>query len=157
MRLHRPSSGLLTALLLAAALAVVRPPGTARGAEPLLPPLSAKILDAKQQPVGEARIYPNFVELVGADGQQRGAIGVVMAQGRVQLFLVRADTQRRLIGWAEAHRLYNSEAELVGYYTWTPIWSYVYDPKMNPVGRAQCLAYQGVCAAGIAGYLLGLL
>jgi hypothetical protein len=32
----------------------------------------------------------------------------------------------------------------------------VYDPKMKKAGEARCLAYQGVCAAAIAGYLLGL-
>ncbi len=44
----------------------------------------------------------------------------------------------------------------MGYYWWTAIWSYVYDPEMKKVGQAQCIAYQGLCAAGVAGYLLGL-
>jgi hypothetical protein len=126
-------------------------------AKPLIPPLKTDIVDPAEQPLGKALVYPNFVELAGADGALRGAIGVVMAQGRAQLFLVRADAERRFIGWAEGHRLYNSEDQLVGYYFWTPVWSYVYDPKMKKVGQAQCLAYQGVCAAGVAGYLLGLL
>jgi hypothetical protein len=126
-------------------------------AEPLIPPLKTDILDPQEQRLGQALVYPNFVELIAPDGTQRGAIGVVMAQGRAQLFLVRADAERRFIGWAENYRLYNTEDQLVGFYFWTPIWSYVYDPKMKKLGQAQCLAYQGVCAAGVAGYLLGLL
>jgi hypothetical protein len=128
-----------------------------QAAGPLIPPLKTDIVDAKKQSLGTALVYPNFVELTTADGTLRGAIGVVVSQGRAQLFLVRADSERRFIGWAEGHRLYNTEDQLVGYYFWTPIWSYVYDPKMKKVGEAMCLAYQGVCAAGIAGYLLGLL
>lgn len=125
--------------------------------QPLIPPLEADILDPAEEPLGRALIHPNFVELEAPGGELRGAVGVVMVQGRVQLFLVRADQERRFIGWAENHRLYNTEDQLVGYYFWTPIWSYVYDPQMNKVGQAQCLAYQGVCAAGVAGFLLGLL
>jgi hypothetical protein len=140
----------------AAAQAAAQPPAQAP-AKPLIPPLKTPILDPQQKPLGEALVYPNFIELNGQDGALRGAIGVVVSQGRTLLFLVRADSERRFIGWAEDHRLYNTEDQLVGYYFWTPIWSYVYDPKMKKVGQAQCLAYQGVCAAGVAGYLLGLL
>jgi hypothetical protein len=129
----------------------------AGAAEPLIPPIKADIVNPQQQALGRAMIYPNYVELEDAKGALRGAIGVVMTQGRVELFLVRHDGERRFIGWADDHRLYNTEDQLVGYYFWTPIWSYVYDPKMKKVGQAQCIAYQGVCAAGIAGYLLGLL
>lgn len=126
-------------------------------AKPLLPPLKVAILDAAEKPVGEALVYFNFIELNDLAGDLRGAIGVVMTQGRAQLFLVRSDAERKFIGWAENNRLFNTEDQLVGFYFWTAIWSYVYDPKMKKVGQAQCLAYQGVCAAGVAGYLLGLL
>jgi hypothetical protein len=144
---------LLLALLLASLLA-----GAAPGrAASLIPPMKVDILDAGEKKQGLARVYPNFIELEDLSGSLRGAIGVVMVQGRVQLFLVRADEERRFIGWAENYRIFNSEDQLVGYYYWTPTWSYVYDPRMKKIGQAQCLAYQGVCAAGIAGYLLGLL
>lgn len=140
--------------LLVASLLIVLGPSLSAS---LIPPLKVDILDAQERKQGRALIYPNFIELTDLSGNLRGAIGVVMAQGRVQLFLVRSDQERRLIGWAENYRLYNTEDQLVGYYFWTAIWSYVYDPQMKKVGQAQCLAYQGVCAAGIAGYLLGLL
>lgn len=142
---------LLLPLLLLLAL-----PGPA-AARPLIPPIKANILDAQQKTIGRALVYPNYVELANAAGTVQGAIGVVMAQGRAQLFLVRHDAARQFIGWADGNRLYNTEDKLVGYFTWTAIWSYVYDPEMKKVGQAQCLAYQGVCAAGVAGFLLGLL
>lgn len=148
------------ALLLALLPALLLPPAPApprAQSRPLIPPIQAEIVDPASKPLGTALIYPNFVEVLGLDGVQRGAIGVVMAQGRATLYLVRSDNERRFIGWAEDHKLYNTEDQLVGYYFWTPIWSYVYDPKMKKLGQAQCLAYQGVCAAGVAGYLLGLL
>ena len=149
---------LLLALLPALLLPLLSAPAPLLGqSRPLIPPIKAEIVDPANKPLGTALIYPNFVEVLGLDGVQRGAIGVVMAQGRATLYLVRADSERRFIGWAEDHKLYNTEDQLVGYYFWTPIWSYVYDPKMKKLGQAQCLAYQGVCAAGVAGYLLGLL
>jgi hypothetical protein len=121
-----------------------------------LPPLQVDILDAQQRKMGRADVYLNYVELRDAAGQQRGAIGVVMIEGQARLFLVQRDGERKLVGWAENHKLFNSESKLIGYYNWTAIWSYVYDDKLKKVGQAQCIAYQGVCAAGIAGYLLGL-
>ena len=130
--------------------------GGAPAGASIIPPLEVDILDAQESKLGKALVYPNFIELIDRSGVKKGAIGVVQAQGRVQLFLVAAGEERRLIGWAEKRRLYNAENKLVGFYYWTAIWSYVYDPKMKKVGQAQCLAYQGVCAAGIAGYLLGL-
>jgi hypothetical protein len=120
------------------------------------PPLKVEILDAQKQRAGRANVYLNYVELLDSNGVKKGAIGVVLAEGRASLFLVQADDSRKLIGWAENHRLYDAKDKLVGYYAWTPIWSYVYDEKLKKVGEAQCIAYQGVCAAGVAGYLLGL-
>jgi hypothetical protein len=121
-----------------------------------LPPLQVDILDAQQRKAGLADVYLNYVEVADAAGVARGAIGVVLIEGQARLFLVQRDGQRRLVGWAENHKLFNAEGKLVGYYNWTAIWSYVYDASLKKVGQAQCLAYQGVCAAGIAGYLLGL-
>lgn len=122
-----------------------------------IPPLSVDILNPSKQKIGKAEIYPNFVVLRDAANKQKGAIGVVMVEGRMRLFIVQPDDSRRLVGWAENQRLFNAKGQLLGYYSWTPIWSYVYDKSMKKVGQAQCLAYQGVCAAGVAGFLLGLL
>ena len=121
------------------------------------PPLPVDILNPSQQTIGKAEIFPNYIVLRDSANKRKGAIGVVMVEGRMRLFVVRADQSRLLVGWAENNRLFNVNGDLVGYYHWTPIWSYVYDKSMTKVGQAQCLAYQGVCAAGIAGYLLGLL
>jgi hypothetical protein len=121
-----------------------------------LPPLQVDILDAQEHHAGRADVYLNYVELADAAGQPKGAIGVLNIEGQARLFLVEADGERKLVGWAEDHRLYGADSKLIGYYVWTPIWSYVYNDKMKKVGQAQCLAYQGVCAAGIAGFLLGL-
>jgi len=121
-----------------------------------LPPLHVDILDAQQRKAGQAEVYLNYVELTDSAGVTRGAIGVIFIEGQARLFLVQRDGERKLAGWAENHKLYNAQGKLIGYYMWTAVWSYVYDEKLKKVGQAQCLAYQGVCAAGIAGYLLGL-
>ena len=148
-----PPVRLLGGLLVAAALAALAPPVLPAVD---LPPLRVSIQDAQGRTVGQANVYLNYVELLDAAGHSKGAIGVVQVEGRERLFLVQANAERKLIGWAEEQRLYNEEGKLVGFYGWTPIWSYVYDPQHKKVGQAQCLAYQGVCAAGVAGFLLGL-
>ncbi len=142
---------LLALLAFPAALA---PAFTAYGQ---IPPLSVDILSPSEQTIGKAEIYPNFIVLRDAADNRKGAVGVVMVEGRMRLFLVRSDQSRQLVGWAHNRQVFNAKGELVGYYNWTPIWSYIYDKSMKKVGQAQCLAYQGVCAAGVAGYLLGLL
>ena len=129
-------------------------PFDASGVE--IPPLPVDILDSAGKPVGRAQILPNFIVLLDRTGQKKGVIGIVMVEGRMRLFAVRTDQQRKLVGYAENYRLFNPQGELIGFYQWTAIWSYVYDKNMKKVGQAQCLAYQGVCAAGIAAYLLGL-
>jgi hypothetical protein len=121
-----------------------------------LPPLQVDILDSQQHRTGRADVYLNYVEVADAAGLPRGAIGVLLIEGQARLFLVQSDGERKLVGWAADHRLYSADSKLIGYYVWTPIWSYVYDDKLKKVGQAQCMAYQGVCAAGVAGYLLGL-
>ena len=85
--------------LLVASLLIVLGPSLSAS---LIPPLKVDILDAQERKQGRALIYPNFIELTDLSGNLRGAIGVVMAQGRVQLFLVRSDQERRLIGWYRA-------------------------------------------------------
>ncbi len=145
--------GGVAALLAALCLTLAARPGPAAVD---FPPLKVDILDDRQQRAGRANVYLNYMELLDSAGVKKGAIGVVLTEGRASLFLVQADESRKLIGYAEDHRLYTIENKLIGYYTWTPIWSYVYNEKLKKVGQAQCIAYQGVCAAGVAGYLLGL-
>ena len=122
----------------------------------LIPPLKVDILDAGENSKGQALVYPSYIELTDSQGNLKGKIGVVVLQGKAQLYLIRANEERKFIGWAKNFRLYNSEDKLTGFYFWSPIWSFVYDPKMKFVGKAQCIAYQGLCAAAIAGFLLGL-
>ena len=129
----------------------------AQAVPPKTPLLKAPIQNPAGQPMGEAHVYFNYVELFAPDGKLQGAIGVVMQEGRARLFVVGGDEARPLLGWAENQRVYDANGRLVGYYAHTPTWSYVYTPARKKVGQAQCLAYQGVCAAGVAGYLLGLL
>lgn len=145
----------MTLLLVALSVALGR--GEPVSAQTRIPPLKTAILAPTGEVRGEARIYPDYIEVVDSTGAPRGAIGAVMVQGRLRLFLIKSDEPRTFLGWAEHHRLYNVKNELIGYYYWTPTFSYVYDPRMKKMGEARCLAYQGVCAAAIAGYLLGLL
>lgn len=141
-------------LLLAAGVALL----AAAPARGITPPLKTDILTAGGEVRGQAWIYgQQYIELYDARGTHRGTIGVVPVEGRLRLFLVRRDGARTLIGWAENHRLYDAAGALQGYYAWTPIRSYVYTTEMKKVGEARCLAYQGICAAGVAGVLLGLL
>ena len=121
-----------------------------------IPPLPVDIFDPAGKPVGKAQILPNFIVLLDRTGQKKGVIGIVLVEGRMRLFAIRTNQERKLVGYAENHRLYDPQGELIGFYQWTAIWSYVYDKNMKKVGQAQCLAYQGVCAAGVAAYLLGL-
>ena len=123
---------------------------------PSMPPLTVSVLDDAKRKVGTARVWYNYVELADLQGAGRGALGVLWSEGSYKLFLIGSGGKRDLVGWAENHALYNQEDKLLGYYFWTPIWSYVYDPDMKKVGEAQCLAHQGVCAAGVAGFLLKL-
>jgi hypothetical protein len=149
-----PKADGMRALVMLLSLTFAAAPSAAWGQ---VPPLMTPILAAGGAVRGEARVFPNYIEVVDSIGAPRGAVGVVQAQGRLRLFLIRSDQQRTLIGWAEEHRLFNPRNELVGYFYWTPTFSYVYDSKMKKVGEARCLAYQGVCAAAVAGFLLGLL
>ena len=121
-----------------------------------LPPLVIDVLDPNGKKVAQAELLPNYVTLVNSNRERLGAVGVVRVDGRLRLYLIGADGERSLLGWAAGHQLFNPENELVGYYNWTPIWAYVYGPNLEKMGSAQCLAYQGVCAAAVAGYLLGL-
>lgn len=120
------------------------------------PALSVDILDKDEKKVGRANIYFNFLEIFDNTERKVGVIGVVMVKGAYRLYMVGKDKDRSMVGWAKKNRLHDAKGELIGYYQWTPIWSYIYDKDLKKLGKAQCLAYQGVCAAAVAGYLSGL-
>jgi len=120
------------------------------------PPLPVDILDPGENKIGKAEIHSNYIVLYDRGQKKLGAIGVVMVEGRQRLFLINSANERKLVGWAENHRIFSPDGKLAGFYHWTAIWSYVYDKDLKKRGQARCLAYQGLCAAGVAGYLLGL-
>ena len=120
-------------------------------------PLKTTILNPEKQPIGLALVYIDYVELQEMDGTPRGRLGFVNIQGGFQMFVVRDDGQQSLIGSAKNRRLYDNEGKLIGHYDWTTFWSYVYAPDGTKLGEAKCIAFRGICAAGIASFLTGLL
>ena len=120
-------------------------------------PIKTAILNAEEKVVGQALVYIDYVELQDMDGTAKGRLGFVNIKGGFQLFVVRDDGQQNLIGSAKNRRLYNTEGELLAHYDWTTFWSYVYTPDGTKIGEAKCIAFRGICSAGIASYLTGLL
>ena len=120
-------------------------------------PIKTSILNAEEQKVGQALVYIDYVELLDLDGTSKGRLGFVNIKGGFQLFIVIDDGQQNLVGSAKNRRLYNKEGELLAHYDWTSFWSYVYAPDGTKIGEAKCIAFRGICAAGIASYLTGLL
>ena len=120
-------------------------------------PLKTTILNPEKQPLGLALVYIDYVELHELDGTPRGRLGFVNIQGGFQMFVVRDDGQQNLVGSARNRRLYDKEGKLIGHYDWTTFWSYVYAPDGTKLGKAKCIAFRGICAAGIASFLTGLL
>ena len=120
-------------------------------------PIKTSILDAEEQAVGQALVYIDYVELQDMDGTAKGRLGFVNIKGGFQLFVVIDDGQQNLVGSAKNKRLYNKEGELLAHYDWTTFWSYVYAPDGTKIGEAKCIAFRGICSAGIASYLTGLL
>ena len=120
-------------------------------------PLKTTILNPEKQPIGLALVYIDYVELQEMDGTPKGRLGFVNIQGGFQMFVVRDDGQQSLIGSAKNRRLYDNEGKLIGHYDWTTFWSYVYAPDGTKLGEAKCIAFRGICAAGIASFLTGLL
>ena len=90
-------------------------------------PIKTSILNAEEKEVGQALVYIDYVEL------------------------------QDMVGSAKNRRLYNKEGELLAHYDWTTFWSYVYAPDGTKIGEAKCIAFRGICSAGIASYLTGLL
>ena len=120
-------------------------------------PIKTSILNAEEQEVGKALVYIDYVELQDMEGTSKGRLGFVNIKGGFQLFLVIDDGQQNLVGSAKNRRLYNTEGELLAHYDWTTFWSYVYAPDGTKIGEAKCIAFRGICSAGIASYLTGLL
>ena len=120
-------------------------------------PLKTTILNPEKQPIGLALVYIDYVELQEMDGTPLGRLGFVNIQGGFQMFVVRDDGQQSLIGSAKNRRLFDKEGKLIGHYDWTTFWSYVYAPDGKKLGEAKCIAFRGICAAGIASFLTGLL
>ena len=120
-------------------------------------PLKTTILNPEKQPIGLALVYIDYVELQEMDGTPRGRLGFVNIQGGFQMFVVRDDGQQNLIGSAKNRKLYDKAGKLIGHYDWTTFWSYVYAPDGKKLGEAKCIAFRGICAAGIASFLTGLL
>ena len=120
-------------------------------------PIKTAILNADEKEVGKALVYIDYVELQEMDGTAKGRLGFVNIKGGFQLFVVIDDGQQNLVGSAKNRRLYNKEGELLAHYDWTSFWSYVYAPDGSKIGEAKCIAFRGICSAGIASYLTGLL
>ena len=120
-------------------------------------PIKTAILNADEQQVGQALVYIDYVELQDMEGTPLGRLGFVNIKGGFQLFVVIDDGQQNLVGSAKNRRLYNKEGELLAHYDWTTFWSYVYAPDGIKIGEAKCIAFRGICSAGIASYLTGLL
>ena len=120
-------------------------------------PLKTTILSPEKQPLGLALVYIDYVELQELDGTPLGRLGFANIQDGFQMFVVRDDGQQNLIGSAKNRRLFDKEGKLIGHYDWTTFWSYVYTPDGTKLGEAKCIAFRGICAAGIASFLTGLL
>ena len=120
-------------------------------------PIKTSILNHEKQVVGQALVYIDYVGLLKLDGTPLGRLGFVNIQGGSQMFVVRDDGKQSLIGSAKNRRLYDKDGKLIGHYDWTTFWSYVYAPDGTKLGKAKCIAFRGICAAGIASFLTGLL
>ena len=120
-------------------------------------PLKTTIINPEKQPLGLALVYIDYVELQELDGTPRGRLGFVNIQGGFQMFVVRDDGKQNLVGSAKNRQLFDKEGKLIGHYDWTTFWSYVYAPDGKKLGKAKCIAFRGICAAGIASFLTGLL
>ena len=120
-------------------------------------PIKTAILNAGEKKIGQALVYIDYVELQDLDGTSKGRLGFVNIKGGFQLFVIKDDGQQNLVGSAKNRRLYNKDGELLAHYDWTTFWSYVYAPNGTKIGEAKCIAFRGICAAGIASYLTGLL
>ena len=120
-------------------------------------PLKTKILNVKEETVGLAHIYIDYVELLGKDETPIGRLGFANIRGGFNIYVVLDDGKQNIVGSAKNRQIFDNQEKLVGHYDWTTFWSYVYSPSGEKLGKAKCIAFRGFCAAGIASYLTGLL
>jgi hypothetical protein len=119
-------------------------------------PVKGPIYDGNEKEIGEARVYPRYVEIFDANDRLIGKVGVLEEKGIARLFLVGGDVAGTLVGYADRGWLYDRHDELRGQYFWTPTWSFVYDKTGKRMGSVKCIAWPRVCAAGVGGFLLNL-
>ena len=120
-------------------------------------PIKTEILNPQKKMIGRAHVYIDYVELLDPAEQLKGRVGFVKADGRFQLFIVRDGDKQEWVGRAANRRLYDTKGKLLALYDWTTFWGYVYTPEGEKLGQARCLSFRGICAAGVASYLTGLL
>ena len=120
-------------------------------------PIKTEILNTKEESIGIADVYIDYIELKETNGIPKGRLGFANIKGGFQIFVVRDDGEQKLVGSAKNRSLYDKKENLIGHYDWTTFWSYVYSPSGKKLGKAKCIAFRGICAAGIASFLTGLL
>ncbi|MBF0353112.1 MAG: hypothetical protein HQM11_18930 [SAR324 cluster bacterium] len=120
-------------------------------------PLKTEILNDKEQPVAKVLVYIDFVEILDMSDNLQGKVGIFNNQGNLELFIVKEDNLKSVVGRAFDRKLYDANDQLVGYYDWSTFWVYAYSPTGKKLGQAKCIAFRGVCAAGVATYLTELL
>ncbi len=119
-------------------------------------PLRTEILNLQDQAIAKALIYIDYFEVLSMNSRPLGKVGIVNLHGNLELFLVKENSEKALVGWAADKHLYNGDGELVGFYDWTTYWVYAYSVTGQPLGKAKCIAFRGYCAAGVAAFLTGL-
>ncbi len=125
--------------------------------KPLGRPLKTEILSADEKALARVLIYIDYVEIVSLTGELLGKVGIVNLGGRFELFVVKEDGDRSLVGWAKHRTLYDATGLFLGTYDWHTFWSYTYSAEGKLLGKAKCIAFRGYCAVGIAAYLHQLL
>ena len=101
----------------------------------------------------------NVITLAGS-----GSAGFADGQGSAAKFNfptgVAADSSGNVyVADFDNHRIrkLSGKAKLLAYYDWSSFWSYVYNEEGKLLGKLKCLAFRGLCAAGAASFLTGML
>lgn len=119
-------------------------------------PVKGDIENNQKKAIGQAHVYPQYVEIFNKQEKRIGKVGIMVEDGLAKLFLVKEDNSLSLVGYASGGKLYDPENKFLGSYVWTPTWSFIYNKKGKRAGKVKCIAWPRVCAAGVSGYLLGL-
>ena len=61
-------------------------------------PVKGKIEEKDKKVIGEAHVYPKYVEIYNNENQRLGRVGVLYEQGLAKLFLVKRKRGEDLIG-----------------------------------------------------------